>query len=627
MAPMARVFSRQSAAVVKLYVLVHCFGIKHLAIMSAMEKEIGLSIVLFALLAPSLAPGAAPALSQSPGNGTAPSAMVVAPHIQFASPVYDFGKVDAGQAVKHDFVFTNAGNATLEITDVRTSCGCATMGKWDRQVGAGKTGAIPIELNTAGYRGGVVKTVNVLCNDPAQTNVVLQFKGTIWTPVDVLPSLAYFAVSSELPTNETKTLRIINNMEGPLAITEVVCTNRALKAELKTVRQDKEFQLQLTTAPPFHSNLLHIPVILKTASKRVPSVTVNAYLIAQPTVVATPSEIILPAGPLAADVKSSVMIRNSGTNAVSLSAPGLNTTNATVQLQELKPGRLFSLLATFPAGFQIQPGQAVELSVQTTHPSYPVIKVPVRQPPRGSLASPSLSPSPTVLNPVAPTLPRPITVTPPAVLFSVYKESPAGETKTVRIVNNETNLLTIASPVCTNGALKADLQTVQSGREFELRVAAVPPFSTSSVRTMVLLNTSSPQMPVITIPAAIMVQPTVQVTPAQITVPVSATASGAQSSVVIRNNGTNALVLSDPSLNITNVTVQLKELQAGRLFTATVSFPAQFQSAATEGAQLRIRSNHPDYPMIQVPIVPALSARVLPAMLPGPSMERSALGK
>src|SRR2546425_5861545 len=53
------------------------------------------------------------------------------PKIQFASTEFDFGKVEAGFAVKHDFLFTNIGRATLEIRDVRPGCGCTAAGKWD----------------------------------------------------------------------------------------------------------------------------------------------------------------------------------------------------------------------------------------------------------------------------------------------------------------------------------------------------------------------------------------------------------------------------------------------------------------------------------------------------------------
>lgn len=37
------------------------------------------------------------------------------PILKFDSSVFDFGRVRAGTPVKHDFVFTNTGNGTLEI--------------------------------------------------------------------------------------------------------------------------------------------------------------------------------------------------------------------------------------------------------------------------------------------------------------------------------------------------------------------------------------------------------------------------------------------------------------------------------------------------------------------------------
>src|ERR1044072_5288197 len=61
-------------------------------------------------------------------------AKATAPNIQFAETLYNFGTVKSGEVVSHDFVFTNLGATTLEITDVRPSCGCTTAGSWDKQV-------------------------------------------------------------------------------------------------------------------------------------------------------------------------------------------------------------------------------------------------------------------------------------------------------------------------------------------------------------------------------------------------------------------------------------------------------------------------------------------------------------
>src|SRR5438034_927153 len=197
------------------------------------------------------APGAAGATPDGAG-----------PRIQFAEIAYDFGKVNSGAAVKHTFVFTNIGKATLQILDVRPGCGCTTAGTWDKQVEPGKTGSIPLEFNSANYGGSVTKSATVSCNDPSQTNVLLQIKGTVWKPIDITPTLAVFNVSSELQTNETKVVRIVNNQDEPLTLSDLQCTNKSFQAELKTVKEGKEFELHITAIPPFAGPSVFAPISL-----------------------------------------------------------------------------------------------------------------------------------------------------------------------------------------------------------------------------------------------------------------------------------------------------------------------------------------------------------------------------
>src|SRR5215470_8537118 len=84
---------------------------------------------------PPTIPVQAPTTQSTPGQG---------PQIVFDTPSYDFGKIMAGEPVRHDFYFTNRGNATLEVTAVRPGCGCTVAGDWDRKVESGKTGKIPV---------------------------------------------------------------------------------------------------------------------------------------------------------------------------------------------------------------------------------------------------------------------------------------------------------------------------------------------------------------------------------------------------------------------------------------------------------------------------------------------------
>src|SRR6201993_123091 len=84
-------------------------------------------------------PPPAPAPPPTPHPAAAPATNGPAPRIQFATPVYDFGKAKAGEPIKYSYVFTNTGDAVLEVTHVQPSCGCTTAGDWTRKVEPGQT--------------------------------------------------------------------------------------------------------------------------------------------------------------------------------------------------------------------------------------------------------------------------------------------------------------------------------------------------------------------------------------------------------------------------------------------------------------------------------------------------------
>jgi hypothetical protein len=335
---------------------------------------------------------AEPASSPLLSNATAPTATNSGPRITFAQQLYDFGKVDSGTMVKHEYIFTNIGNQTLEVSNVQPGCGCTTAGSWDKKVEPGKTGLIPIQFNSSGYGGAVLKTITVFCNDPGQTNVVLQLKGTIWKAIDVSPSFAMFNVYPDTETNETKVIRIVSNMEEPLTLSEPNWSNSVFQVELKPVKEGKEFQLLVTLVPPL-TNTVNAAITLKTSSEKMPVLTVTAYAMVVPAIAVTPGQITLPAGPLPSEIKPTVTIRNNSTNSLALSDPSINSQAASLQLKEVQPGRVFTLGLNFPTGFQIQPGQRVEAELKTTNPKVPLIKVPVYQLPAPAASPPAAAPA------------------------------------------------------------------------------------------------------------------------------------------------------------------------------------------------------------------------------------------
>ena len=325
-----------------------------------------------------------PSLAQT--NPASPAASAFAspgaagPRIEFADLNYDFGKVDAGTVVKHDFVFTNTGDQLLEISDVRPGCGCTTAGVWDKRVEPGKTGRIPVQFNSGGYGGSIAKTITVSCNDPTRKDLVLQLKGSIWKAFDVTPMYAVFNLLPEGQTDQTQVVRIISKNDQPVTVFDPACNNPAFKTELKTVRDGKEFELRVTVSPSQASGNISGVITLKTSAPKMPLVSITAFAMLQPLVAVNAPQISLPPGPLPDATPFTVTIQNNSTNPLVLSSPEVNVRGAEVQLKEVQPGRLFNLTTTFPAGFQKQATQTVAVVVKSSLAKFPTVNIPVWQP-------------------------------------------------------------------------------------------------------------------------------------------------------------------------------------------------------------------------------------------------------
>jgi hypothetical protein len=300
------------------------------------------------------------------------------PRIQFAEPVFDFGKVQAGQIVTHDYLFTNTGNSALEISDVKSSCGCTAVTNWDRRIEPGKTGTLHVLFNTGGMAGPVTKSLWVISNDREVPAALLEFTATVWKWIDAIPTLATFTFGPDFQTNETRVIRLVNNADQPVTLSTPVCTNRSFKADLKTIKEGKEFELRITVVPPLGPGSVVAPITMDTSSPKMPVVTVNAYAVVQAALTVTPPRILL-TPPLAESQRYVVTIRNSSSHPVTLSAPGINVDGASVQLREVQPGRLFELAVTFPAGFKGRHDQPIEARIESNHQQSPIIKVPVIQ--------------------------------------------------------------------------------------------------------------------------------------------------------------------------------------------------------------------------------------------------------
>ena len=301
------------------------------------------------------------------------------PQIKFATPTFDFGTVIGGKVIQHEFFFTNTGNKLLEIKDIKTSCGCATAGKWSREVLPGKSGSIPMEFFTVNLSGDIIKAIEVVCNVTNSPEISLQFKGKVWWPVELSPTAATLSFRPGAASNVTAVIRILNNDTNTLTLSELISSNPRIAAELSTVRPGTEYQLRIKLVPPLGTGNVFGQIKITTSSTKRPLLEIPVYAVVQPDVIALPSPLILPAKMTQNQLKQSVSIRSFWTNALSLTEASLNAKGISVELHELQPGRFFTFTFKFPEDFKISTHERIELRVKTNHPQFPVVVVPITQ--------------------------------------------------------------------------------------------------------------------------------------------------------------------------------------------------------------------------------------------------------
>lgn len=108
------------------------------------------------------APAPAP-VAQAPAPAPAPAAKP-AEVLQVKETSYDFGKIQQGRPVTHNFEVINTGKEPLMLENVQASCGCTTP-EWSKEpIQPGASSTIKVGYNAAA-EGDFSKSITISYND------------------------------------------------------------------------------------------------------------------------------------------------------------------------------------------------------------------------------------------------------------------------------------------------------------------------------------------------------------------------------------------------------------------------------------------------------------------------------
>jgi hypothetical protein len=341
-----------------------------------------LAISMLAAISPLLAAQNAPAPAPSP-PAAVPAAPVSGPMIDVDNITFEFGKAASGEKVHHSYIVTNTGTETLLITNVHPSCGCTTVGDWSHSIDPGKTGQISVQFDTSRYGGGqaITKTIDVYSNAKNAGRKTLLLRGAVWKPIDVTPSVAVFNIAADATNAMTSTVKIVNQTEGPVVISNPVSANKLFSAVVKEVTPGKEYELVITAEPPFHPGNSPGTITVNTSLATSPTISIPATASMQQAIQLFPAAIVLNS---LQDrwVTNRVTIHGNTSAVLALANPKASDSQIHVEVQPMGPKGMFNVIVAFPPGYQLEPGHRTEITLESNNPREPMVHIPISQYPR-----------------------------------------------------------------------------------------------------------------------------------------------------------------------------------------------------------------------------------------------------
>ena len=300
-----------------------------------------------------------------------------APKIRFNEAKFEFGRLRAGEIVKHEYTFTNTGDAELIISDVVPACGCTSLTEWTKNVPPGGKGMIPLQFNSTGMLGPVSRSVAVSSNDPDQPTVVLILEGVVWQQVEIRPNVALIQMPPDGSESFSTTLKITNQMDAPMKLEAPVSSVPQFRGRIEEIEAGKEFHLIVDTVPPLPAGNINGTITIGTSSKEVPGLSIPVMAIAQPMLLVSPAQMFLPAVPPDLPEPYIISVRNQSPNPMTVTNAACDAPDTTVVIREKVPGKEFELVVSFPKDMKAIPGKTFTISADTSSPDFPKISIPV----------------------------------------------------------------------------------------------------------------------------------------------------------------------------------------------------------------------------------------------------------
>lgn len=355
-------------------------------------------IALFASVAPAQEPPAATPADQPAEQPVEQPTDVAktpdgpAPKLKLSTTEWDFGSKWSGEPCETEVVIENAGDATLKIINVRSSCGCTVAQPTKRVLEPGESDKMTIKYNTKKNKKEVSQTITIESNDPTQPRVPILVKGVVQELFESSPSNRLTFGRLEREDAASKTIELTNNMEKPVTLKIQSVSNPVpFDIKLEEGAPGKQYKLTAVTKPPLKIGANVADVVLETGLDEFPTITYSVSAYVAPRVAVMPSRLYV-SPRVTKEFKRIIRVSYRPDKPLKITA--IKTSNPDLikaELDQRPPAdvassvtRYHMITVTLPAGSDMPEGGGwIEIQTDDPSPEYQkfVVEVMLRQAP------------------------------------------------------------------------------------------------------------------------------------------------------------------------------------------------------------------------------------------------------
>lgn len=313
----------------------------------------------------------------------APATVMAQPGAVFPETVIDVGAVNKGERASYEFTIQNEGDQTLQITQVKPSCGC-TVAEYDKTVPPGGTGKITAVVDTSNFKGAIAKSVKVFTNDPINPQINLVIKAIIKTHVEIEPGYARFVAVHGEP-NAKSVQRVWSKERPDLQILGAKSPYPHVKVSYAEATVDEReggvsgsqwrVTVELDTDAPVGPMADYIDVTTDHPERQTIRIPVSGFV--RPVLSVTPRVADFGRREVSEPQTASLEIRNMSKSAVELADVSTDIEGIQAEIEPLEEGRLYKILLTLEPG--IKKGRFRGLvTINTSSSKQPVLEVNVK---------------------------------------------------------------------------------------------------------------------------------------------------------------------------------------------------------------------------------------------------------